>query len=102
VWGGEGEGRPFFVIFGIYVGGMSCFLLDTVFEFANEAGGEIVVLCNVEYGLPFFVLSVLAKREIEHPLDVIPVCCQLVFTRVIGSVVDGCVGSCGLTENVNF
>jgi hypothetical protein len=42
---------------------MSCFLLHTVFEFVNEAGGEIVILCDVEDGLPFFALSVLSFRN---------------------------------------
>jgi hypothetical protein len=34
---------------------MSYFVLHLVFEFVNKAGIEIVVLCNVEDGLPFFV-----------------------------------------------
>jgi hypothetical protein len=60
------------------------FVLYLVFLLMKKGGREFVVLCDAEDGLPFSVLSVIAEGEVEHPRNVTSVCCQLMFTSVVG------------------
>ena len=63
----------------------------------KEGSWEFVVFCNVEDGLPFTVLLVI-EGEVEHPLNIVSVCCKFVFSWVV----NGGVGGCGFTKNINF
>jgi hypothetical protein len=68
----------------------------------KEGIWEFVVFCNVEDGLPFLVSSVVVEWEDEHPLNVVSVRCKLMFTWVVGYVVNGGVSGCEFTKNINF
>ena len=50
----------------------------------KEGGWEFVVFCNVEDGFPFTVLLVFVEGKVEHPLNVVSVCCKFVFNWVVG------------------
>jgi hypothetical protein len=41
----------------------------------KKGGWKFVVLCDMEGGVPFFVLLNCTEGKVEHPLNVIPVCC---------------------------
>jgi hypothetical protein len=67
-----------------------------------QGGWKVIRFGYLENGLPFSVLSVVIEGEVEHPLDVVSVCCNLVFGWVIEYVTDGGVSHSGLAEDVNF
>ena len=50
----------------------------------KEGRSKFVVFCNVKDGLPFTVLLVVAEGEVEHPLSVESVCCNFIFSWVVG------------------
>jgi hypothetical protein len=80
VWGGKGEGCTLWAAFSVCGGCGACYsVLYLVFQFVKESSWEFVVFCNVEDGSPFTVLLVVVEGEVEHPLNVVSVCCKFVF-----------------------
>jgi hypothetical protein len=67
-----------------------------------QGGWEVVSPGYVENGMPFFVLSVVVQGEAEHSFYVLSVCCEFVFCRVDGQVVNSGIGHCGFTVDVDF
>ena len=52
--------------------------------------------------MTFTVLLVIVEGEVEHPLNIVSVCRKFVFNWVVGELVDGGVGGCGFTKNINL
>jgi hypothetical protein len=76
VWGHICESRPSGVAFGFCEWCcLGCFLLYLLFQSDDDDFWEVVILCDQQYGFPFLVLSVLVKREGDHPFYVVAVCC---------------------------
>ena len=68
----------------------------------KEGSWKFVAFCNVKDGLPFTVLLVVVEGEVEHPLNIVSVCCKSVCNWVVGEVMDGGAGGYGFTKNISF
>jgi hypothetical protein len=98
VWGEKGESCPFRVVFCVY--DRCCvyyFVLYLPLQFMYQGGWEVVSPGYVKNGMPFFVLPVVLQGEAEHSFCVVSVCCEFVFCRVVGQVVNGGIDHCGFT-----
>jgi len=52
--------------------------------------------------MPFFNLPFVVQGEAKHSFYVVSVCCEFVFCSVVGQVVNGGIGRCEFTVDVNF
>jgi hypothetical protein len=57
-----------------------------VSEFFDYVMWEFVIMCNVTYGVPFFVFVLIIQWECDHSVYVVTVRCQFLFHWVIRGV----------------
>ena len=50
----------------------------------KEGSWEFVFFCYVEDGMPFTLLLVVVEGEVDHPLNILSICCKFVFNWVVG------------------
>jgi hypothetical protein len=78
------------------------FVLFLPLHFMYQGGWEVVSPGYVQNVMLFFVLLVVVQGEAKHSFYVVSVCCEFVFCRVVGQVVNGGTGHCGFTVDVDF
>ena len=103
VWGEKGESCPFRFVFCVCDRCCVCyFVLYLPLQSTYQGGWEVVCPGYVENGTPFFVLSFVVQGEAKHAFYVVSVCCDFVFCGVAGHVVNGGIGHCRFTVDVDF